>query len=58
VKRIGYNPGCSLHSSAKDYDHTIRIIFERLRITLQELEEWVLQGQLCSTTHRTWLNLI
>lgn len=36
----GYYPGCSLLSSAKEYDRSLRLTFARLGIELVELEDW------------------
>jgi len=35
-----YYPGCSLESTGIEFDQSIRAVFERLDITLQELEDW------------------
>ena len=42
--RYAYYPGCSLHSSAKEYDVSIRVVFYRLGITLVEPPDWVCCG--------------
>ncbi|HOS79469.1 MAG TPA: CoB--CoM heterodisulfide reductase iron-sulfur subunit B family protein [Anaerolineae bacterium] len=36
----GYYPGCSLLSSAKEYDLSLRLTFARLGIELVEVEDW------------------
>jgi heterodisulfide reductase subunit B len=51
VKRIGYYPGCSLLSSAKDYNYSIHAVFERLGVVLEEVEDWVCCG--ASSAHAT-----
>jgi heterodisulfide reductase subunit B len=38
--RVGYFPGCSLHSTAKDYDRSTQAVCERLGIELVELSNW------------------
>jgi heterodisulfide reductase subunit B len=39
-KRLGYYPGCSLLSGAKEYDVSVRAVFAHLGIELVELEDW------------------
>jgi heterodisulfide reductase subunit B len=38
--RYGYYPGCSLLSSAKEYDRSVRLVFAHLGIELIELDDW------------------
>ncbi len=38
--KIGYYPGCSLHSSAKEYDLSAHLISGSLGIELQEIKDW------------------
>ncbi len=38
--RYGYYPGCSLLSSAKEYDRSVRAVFAHLGIELVEIEDW------------------
>ncbi|MBN1922547.1 MAG: CoB--CoM heterodisulfide reductase iron-sulfur subunit B family protein [Anaerolineae bacterium] len=38
--KYGYYPGCSLLSSAKEYDISVRLSFAELGIELVELEDW------------------
>ncbi|MFA6451226.1 MAG: CoB--CoM heterodisulfide reductase iron-sulfur subunit B family protein [bacterium] len=40
TKKFAYYPGCSLKSSAAEYDHSTRAVFERLGIDLQEVPGW------------------
>src|SRR5450759_374301 len=35
-----YFPGCSLHGTAKEYDHSLRLVAGKLGVELQELEDW------------------
>jgi len=39
-----YYPGCSLHGTAREYDHSSRLICRALGIELQELKDWVCCG--------------
>ena len=36
----GYYPGCSLHSTAKEYNMSLRAVCTRLGIELTEVEDW------------------
>ncbi|MBN1259655.1 MAG: CoB--CoM heterodisulfide reductase iron-sulfur subunit B family protein [Anaerolineae bacterium] len=38
--RYAYYPGCSLLSSAKEYDASVRLVFARLGIELVDIEDW------------------
>ena len=38
--RLGYYPGCSLHSTAKDYDESVHAVCDALDIELVELPDW------------------
>ncbi len=38
--RYAYYPGCSLLSSAKEYDRSVRLVFAHLGIELVELDDW------------------
>ncbi len=44
AKKFAYYPGCSLKSSAADYDHSTRAVFERLGIELVETPGWTCCG--------------
>ena len=48
--QIGYYPGCSLHSMASEYDHSIRAVAKTLDLELVEPEGWVCCGS--SPAHR------
>ena len=37
---IGYYPGCSLESTAKEFDLSIRAIFKQMDISLKEIPDW------------------
>lgn len=39
-----YYPGCSLHGTSKEYDMSVRAVFGRLGIELQEIEGWICCG--------------
>ncbi len=38
--QIGYFPGCSLHSSAKEYNDSIKASFGDLEVELKEIPDW------------------
>jgi heterodisulfide reductase subunit B len=38
--QAGYYPGCSLESTAKDFDLSIRAIFEEMEVSLKEIPDW------------------
>ena len=46
-----YYPGCSLHSSAKEYDVSTRLVCQKLGIDLRELKNWICCG--ASSAHST-----
>lgn len=46
-KAYAYYPGCSLDSTAKEYDMSVRAVFAKLDIELHELENWTC----CGATH-------
>ena len=49
--RVSYYPGCSLESTARDYDESLRAVFDILDIELNELEDWNCCG--ASSAHIT-----
>jgi len=40
MMQFSYYPGCSLHSTAVEYDQSVRAVFERLGVQLKDLEDW------------------
>ncbi len=42
--KYAYYPGCSLHSTASDYQQSIDAVFEKLGIELEEIEGWTCCG--------------
>lgn len=46
-----YYPGCTLHSTAKEYDVSARLVCQSLGIELRELEDWTCCG--ASSAHST-----
>lgn len=38
--QVGYYPGCSLESTAKEFDLSIRAIFEEMEVSLKEIPDW------------------
>lgn len=48
---FAYYPGCSLHSTAIEYDLSVNAVFSELGVELQELEDWNCCG--ASSAHST-----
>lgn len=44
MSRFSYFPGCSLHSTAREYDESIRAIAGPLGLELHEIEDWCCCG--------------
>ncbi len=44
--KLGYYPGCTLHTSAREYDLSIQSVCQRLGIELVEIEDWNCCGAL------------
>ncbi len=42
--KLAYFPGCSLHSTARDYDMSFQLVCRKLGIELQEIPHWVCCG--------------
>jgi heterodisulfide reductase subunit B2 len=38
--KVAYYPGCSVHGLAREYGQSIRLVCDRLGITLDEIEDW------------------
>ena len=57
--KVTYYPGCSLKSSARDYDESLRAVCSLLEIELCELEDWSCCGSTAahSLNHRVSINL-
>lgn len=50
VDAVAYYPGCSLHSTAREYDHSTRAVCEALDLELYEPKDWVCCGS--SAAHK------
>jgi len=42
--KYAYYPGCSLHSTAKEYDKSLRAVYEKVGIELEEVKNWICCG--------------
>jgi heterodisulfide reductase subunit B len=42
--KYGYFPGCSLESTSREYDTSLRAVYEKLGIELLEIENWICCG--------------
>lgn len=49
--KLSYYPGCSLGSTAKEYDYSARAVCEALGLEMEELEDWVCCG--ATSAHST-----
>ena len=49
--KLGYFPGCSLHSGSKEYDLSLKAIARPLDLELQEINDWSCCGS--SSAHQT-----
>jgi len=49
--KYAYYPGCSLHSTAKEYDSSLRAVCEKVGIELEEMKNWICCGS--SWAHAT-----
>ncbi len=47
--KYGYYPGCGLNSTCKDFDISVRALFSRLNIEVEEVDKWTCCGS--SSTH-------
>jgi len=50
--QFSYYPGCSLHSTAREFNDSIHAVFKELEVGLVELEDW----NCCSAASATTLN--
>jgi len=48
--KLAYYPGCSLHSTAAEYDISTRKVCENLGIELVEIKDWICCGSSPSET--------
>ena len=44
MMKVAYYPGCSLHSTAREYDISFQLVCRKLGIELQEIPHWVCCG--------------
>ena len=42
--RYAYYPGCSLHSTAREYDMSLRAVCEKVGVELKEVKNWICCG--------------
>ncbi|SMB98088.1 heterodisulfide reductase subunit B [Thermanaeromonas toyohensis ToBE] len=53
---FGYYPGCSLHSTAAEYDASTRAVFQALNIPLKEVPDWNCCGATSGHSLNTYLS--
>ena len=46
--RYGYYPGCSLEGISVEYDQSMRSLFKRLDVTIEDLPDWICCGTLAA----------
>jgi heterodisulfide reductase subunit B2 len=51
VMKVGYYPGCSLHSTAREYEQSLQAIAPALNIQFEEIQDWACCG--ASSAHVT-----
>jgi len=49
--KVGYFPGCSLHSTAREYEESLRAVVAALDIQLEEVHDWACCG--ATSAHST-----
>jgi len=55
--KYGYYPGCSLKGISVEYDLSIRNLFQRLGVEMEELPEWICCGTLAAPSTSRLLGL-
>jgi heterodisulfide reductase subunit B len=55
--KYAYYPGCSLHSTAKEYDRSLRAVCERVGLELEEVKNWICCGSTPAHTTSRLLSL-
>ena len=55
--KYAYYPGCSLHSTAKEYDQSLRAVCEKAGIELKEAKGWICCGSTPAHTTSRLLSL-
>ena len=55
--RYAYYPGCSLHSTAKEYDMSLRAVCEKVGVELEEVKNWICCGSTPAHTTSRLLSL-
>ncbi len=56
--KYAYYPGCSLHSTASDYQESINAVFRKLGIELEEIPEWTCCGASAAHVSEVLLPLV
>lgn len=58
MMKYAFYPGCSLHSTAIDYAQSIAAVFKRLRIELEEIDDWTCCGASSAHVLDTFLPIL
>jgi heterodisulfide reductase subunit B2 len=40
MNKITYFPGCSAHGTSEEFDHTVRVVMDKLGVQLEEIPDW------------------
>jgi heterodisulfide reductase subunit B len=56
--KYAYYPGCSLHSTASDYQQSIDSVFQKLAVELEEIEDWTCCGASAAHVSNVLLPLV
>ncbi len=54
---ISYYPGCSLHASARLYDVQVKLVFEKMGVKINELEDWSCCGATSAAKTNDFLSI-
>jgi heterodisulfide reductase subunit B len=55
--KYGYYPGCSLEGISVEYDKSIRVLFDRLGIEMEDLPDWICCGTVAAPSMSRLLGL-
>ena len=55
--KYGYYPGCSLEGISAEYDESLRSLFDRLAVTIEDLPDWICCGTLAASSLSRLLGL-
>ncbi|HID26603.1 MAG TPA: heterodisulfide reductase subunit B [Methanosarcinales archaeon] len=56
--KYAYYPGCTLHTSTKEYDMSTKAVCEKLDVELEEIEDWNCCGALGAFSYDYFLSVV